>query len=459
MPQRDASTAYERKQKANGMIHRDQRAAVSANGLLSKQFASITDVLLKASRRRNQDLQQRLLRPVPISTSFRPVSKPLVATEPELSQVNASSDDRIDLEQVKQSNKDTIGIKLMTVGTNEEHFDVSETQTSLRGCDAPKYADNPKMMLAELESSSPEHSSHDADEELDDSYGQENIRVDMKCVSLLIKSTAVEHVKDAKEIPTSPSIDEADALSILAKRLGIDSNEDKAIGSIESTFDELDEQFSNASNTGYKDNDLKALREELVAVFSPACDTTCRDFQRTTRDTPVNSMRSNPQEQMIEKLQPDDTPPVAALVLEPGDAECKDVQVGCTQPFSDDIDEQETQREKEKMLDRENEKLEATIKYVLEEEKRYHAIEENKRLKNRLIVSNLAADVDDKAIRTFFARYVTEIRNVTILSVRDPVKRTRTAYVDMYSRKVAVRASYEVGGIFGLIVKIKLAVE
>lgn len=50
-------------------------------------------------------------------------------------------------------------------------------------------------------------------------------------------------------------------------------------------------------------------------------------------------------------------------------------------------------------------------------------------------------------------------RNVTILSVRDPVKRTRTAYVDMYSRKVAVRASYEVGGIFGLIVKIKLAVE
>jgi hypothetical protein len=29
----------------------------------------------------------------------------------------------------------------------------------------------------------------------------------------------------------------------------------------------------------------------------------------------------------------------------------------------------------------------------------------------------------------------------------------------MYSRKVAVRASYEVGGIFGLIVKIKLAVE
>jgi hypothetical protein len=291
----------------------------------------------------------------------------------------------------------------------DSQVDTLETQTSLCGCDVPEYADNPKMMLAELESSSPEHSGHDVNEELDDSYGQENTRVDMKCVSSLMKGTAVEHVNGAKDTPTSPSVDEADALSILAKRLGIDSNENKAFESIGSTFDELDERFSNASHTGDKDNDLKALREELAAVFSPPCDTTSRDFQRTTRDTPVNSMRSNPQEHAVENLQPDDTPPVAILILEPGDAECKDVQVGCTQPFSDGIDEQETRKEKEMMLERENEKLEATIKYVLEEEKRYRAIEENKRLKTRLIVSNLAADVDDKAIRAFFAKYVTEM--------------------------------------------------
>ncbi|KAB2100922.1 hypothetical protein AG0111_0g10775 [Alternaria gaisen] len=459
MPQREASNAYERKQKANGMIRRDQSAAISANGLLSKQFASITEVLLKASQRRDQDLQQRPSRPVPNSTTFRPVSKPLVAAEPEPSQVNAFGDDHIGLEQVKQSNKNIVGIKLMTAGTDERHSDMSETQTSLRGCDVPEYADNPKMILAELKSSSPEHSGHDVIEELDDSYGQKNTRVDMKCVSSLMKGAAVEHVSDAKDKPTSPSIDEADALSILAKRLGIDSNESKAFENIGSTFDELDERFSNASHTEDKDNDLKALREEIAAVFSPPCDTTARDFQRTTRDTPVNSMRSNPQEHAVGNLQPDDTPPVAVVILELGDAECKDVQVGCTLPFNDGIDEQETQRKKETMLERENEKLEATIKYVLEEEKRYRAIEENKRLKTRLIVSNLAADVDDKAIRAFFAKYVTEIRNVNILSVRDPVKRTRTAYVDMYSRKVAVRASYEVGGIFGLIVKIKLAVE
>jgi hypothetical protein len=48
--------------------------------------------------------------------------------------------------------------------------------------------------------------------------------------------------------------------------------------------------------------------------------------------------------------------------------------------------------------------------------------------------------------------------DVTLLPERDPVKRTRTAHVDMDSRWAAVRASYEVGGIYGLVIKIQLAV-
>jgi hypothetical protein len=38
-------------------------------------------------------------------------------------------------------------------------------------------------------------------------------------------------------------------------------------------------------------------------------------------------------------------------------------------------------------------------------------------------------------------------------------KKNRAAHVDMDSRKAAVHASYEVGGIYGLVAKIKLAVE
>jgi hypothetical protein len=50
-------------------------------------------------------------------------------------------------------------------------------------------------------------------------------------------------------------------------------------------------------------------------------------------------------------------------------------------------------------------------------------------------------------------------QNIAILPEREPAKRTKTAYIDMYSREKAVHASYEVGAIYGLIVKIKLAVE
>lgn len=46
---------------------------------------------------------------------------------------------------------------------------------------------------------------------------------------------------------------------------------------------------------------------------------------------------------------------------------------------------------------------------------------------------------------------------MTLLSECDPVKRTRSAHVDMFTRKAAIRASFEVGQIFGLVVKIQLA--
>jgi predicted ribosome quality control (RQC) complex YloA/Tae2 family protein len=95
--------------------------------------------------------------------------------------------------------------------------------------------------------------------------------------------------------------------------------------------------------------------------------------------------------------------------LESGDVESEGAKGRFTQPFSNSMDEQEAKDEKTEMVKRENEKLETTIKYVLEEEKRYHTIEENKRLPARLILSNLAADADDKAIRIFFAKYSTEM--------------------------------------------------
>jgi len=50
-------------------------------------------------------------------------------------------------------------------------------------------------------------------------------------------------------------------------------------------------------------------------------------------------------------------------------------------------------------------------------------------------------------------------RNLRILEERHPVKRTRTAYIDMYTRTAARQASYMVGSIYGLMVHVRLAEE
>jgi hypothetical protein len=60
--------------------------------------------------------------------------------------------------------------------------------------------------------------------------------------------------------------------------------------------------------------------------------------------------------------------------------------------------------------------------------------------------------------RTFTNR-VHNSQELKVLPVRDPVKRTKAAYIDMVTRAAAIRASYMTGDIFGLLLDIKLAVE
>jgi hypothetical protein len=134
-----------------------------------------------------------------------------------------------------------------------------------------------------------------------------------------------------------------------------------------------------------------------------------QDSLHTTKDAPPDDLAQNIREDVGEKPELECAPSAVIFRLGAGRAMWEDVQIRCTQPSSDNMDEQEARREKEEMVKRENEKLEATIKYVLEEEKRYREIEEQKRLSTRLIVSNLAADVDDNAIRIFFAEYHREM--------------------------------------------------
>ncbi|KAI4691472.1 uncharacterized protein J4E84_003766 [Alternaria hordeiaustralica] len=441
MSRHQAASARGRKQTGTRtrMEHRDRAAAASTNGLLNRQFASITDVLVKASQRRNaelQELQQRRSRPVPIPSTPKAAPELPVTPEPELSQGSDSCDDRPELEQAYKSDENTASDEPMAAASVEGSSDMQQTQVHLRGGYLSDRAENPKMMLAELDSSLRQRSDIGNKEKLDGDYDLSRMLADMKRDLFSSKDTVVVRDNSLKATGADLSLNKEDELSALAERLGVDIGEDDIMENKEAMPAESGEEKkipdTNCSND--EDDNLETLRAKMNAMFSPPSNMTPDSSRRTAQAVSV-----------VDKtlVSPQDT----TAILEPK---------GIQRP---DMNESEAKKEKEDMVRRENEKLDATIKYVLEEEEKYHATEEKKILPYRLIVTNLAASVDEEAIRILFIEYRWDIRNITILPEREPVKRTRTAYIDMDSRKEAIRASYEVGSIYGLIVKIKLAVE
>lgn len=123
MSQHQAASARGRKQTVTRMAHRDRIAATSANGLLGRQFASITDVLIKASQRRNaglQELQQRRSRPVPIPSTPKSAPELPVTPEPELSQGSDSCDDRLEPEQAHKREESTASDESTAAASTKE---------------------------------------------------------------------------------------------------------------------------------------------------------------------------------------------------------------------------------------------------------------------------------------------------------------------------------------------------
>lgn len=171
-------------------------------------------------------------------------------------------------------------------------------------------------------------------------------------------------------------------------------------------------------------------------------------------------------------LSPEIVPYAVALMLEVSNCKWEHVKSWSTYLFGSNTDEFHGKWEVESMIRNENEQLIGTGGYVVGEG------DKKRQLARRLILSNLAAGVDEESILVFLAKYRSNMlvcqhasstqlgtnmdvnsRRVTLLSERDPVKGTRTVHVDMDSRRAAVYASFQHGHIFGLVVKTKLAVE
>lgn len=120
---------------------------------------------------------------------------------------------------------------------------------------------------------------------------------------------------------------------------------------------------------------------------SPAATTTCRHSEPPTADM----------------LEPEVTRYVIALMLESAGCKWEEVVGWARYLFRSDTDELRAQQEREKQAQK-KETFEAIVaRYHVAQEKR-RAVEK-KPFANRVILTNLAADIDTKAIRQYFSKY------------------------------------------------------
>jgi hypothetical protein len=160
----------------------------------------------------------------------------------------------------------------------------------------------------------------------------------------------------------------------------------------------VDDDSGLRSNNGIEEI-LETLRSQRITTLRPIGWWTSEGFHGHDKRTRIVDMEEDVgwEEEWISYA--------VALRLESAGCNWEDVQGWFTYLFSTGMNSYDAQVQKEEMIKRENEKLDAIIEYVLEEEKRYIEIEDKERLPCRLIVSNLAADTDKEAVRVFFSEY------------------------------------------------------
>ncbi|KAH7401944.1 hypothetical protein DE146DRAFT_449278 [Phaeosphaeria sp. MPI-PUGE-AT-0046c] len=150
-------------------------------------------------------------------------------------------------------------------------------------------------------------------------------------------------------------------------------------------------------------------------------------------------------------------PYVVALQLEVAETPWE-VALGWTKYlFGTSLDSHEARRKKDNILAQASQELDAVIEQVLREEEHHLGTEDKNRIPRRLIVSNLAAGASGDDLQEFFYPLRYKIQEIKVLPIRDPSKGTQVAHVDMFTRQDAVRASFTVGSIFGLIPILQLA--
>ncbi|KAF9692623.1 hypothetical protein EKO04_009519 [Ascochyta lentis] len=382
------------------MDHRRRASSTASIGLLSRQLASITDTLAKASQRRDAELKK-------------------VRGSAKVSPVTTVSD----LRATKYAAKGTTSF--------------GAPATSTRASDASHIGDNSRAMLAELESlRDAEHvSDSQSNDEGDDDIGPKLAELDRPASPPLTTATAPTD-DDPRQKLTELAV-----LSVTGRR-EVSSNINE---------DEHDDD----------DDDINILRmrlQNLRSYFDVSPQIVPGSHAQLERVADHHA-----QGEIVEgfgaRIKPEVMPYVIALELEHSSTQWEHAQRWATYLFGSGLNSYEAHKDRDIAVAHAEDALKKIICSVLEVEEGLRHKEEETKPQKRLVVSNLAAGADEQELERLFRKHRFEIVNIDLLSDRDPLRRTQTAHVDMSSREAAVQASYLTGHIYGLIVHIKLAVE
>jgi hypothetical protein len=390
----------------NGMERRSRAATETASaGLLRRQLASIADTLDKAMRAGEREsygcvAKARDARAPPVARIS--VSELSFTSGFELGRGSDDTEGPVEVEQASGGGKNIasnvqsvathtttitgeLSWNIMTLSIIADHYpDVEKTLASL--CigydsdesdsdswkDGADYA-NPKMMLAELGRASQSFKKYTR-EAADDG--------DPKRMLVEIEGATIQATQ-------TTSFDDDDVTDLKAM-LDLGANQQSPTTSCTTRADEelrLQEMFEKL--TASTTDKLKVDKDTNNEFGCP----------KHTFPTRIINVEEDA------GLEKECIPYAVALRLESAMCKWKDVQDWFTYLFSTGMNSYDAQVQKEEMVKRENEKLDAIIEYVLEKEKRYREIEDKERLPYRLIASNLAADTDEEAIRMFFSEY------------------------------------------------------
>jgi hypothetical protein len=226
---------------------------------------------------------------------------------------------------------------------------------------------------------------------------------------------------------------EFDMLEALASKLGIDDDEADSVGDPKAMLEEIERSAKIARHLNKDDgaaakyddpkamlaeldaktqdsdsdeDDLDAHRVRLTTMFSPDRKPASQGFHHTVKDTADGIKSPGAHHDLAGTLEPGSIPYAVALMLENAGIKWEEINGWCKHFFSSGMDGWEAKKEREEMVKREQAKLDVLIEQTLEDEKVHLAVEEKQKLPLRLIVKNLAADIDTDAIRMFFKRFV-----------------------------------------------------